>query len=149
MRLFASQPFADAPGLAWLLDDQTRQVQQADARSDQLEREMRQLAAAKSLAEERLKQCEAELAEKTARLNELQAQLDTAQEQSRIQGVHSNDDLSRLRGQVLRVLNSELPILQDVLIALDRDPPKVAVAREYLGSVVEKLNKEISRIKER
>jgi len=149
VRLFASQPFADAPGLAWLLDDQARQVQQADARADQLEREMRQLAAAKSLAEERLKQCEAELAEKTARLNELQAQLDAAQEQSRIQEVHSNDDLSRLRGQVLRVLNSELPILQDVLIALDRDPPKVAVAREYLGSVVEKLNKEISRIKER
>lgn len=149
VRLLASQPFADVPGLTWLLDDQARQVQQADARADQLEREMRQLAAAKDQAEERLKQCEAELADKTARLHELQAQLDVAQEQSRIQEVHSNDDLSRLRGQVLRVLTSELPILQDVLIALDRDPPKVAVAREYLGSVVEKLNKEISRIKDR
>ncbi|MBD1294344.1 hypothetical protein IDX03_30020, partial [Pseudomonas aeruginosa] len=142
-------PFAEVPGLAWLLDDQARMVQQADGRADKLEREMRQLAAAKSLAEEQLKACEAELADKTARLNELQAQLGAAQEQSRIQEVHSNDDLSRLRGQVLRVLNSEMTILHDVLIALDRDPPKVTVAREYLGSVVEKLNKEIGRIKDR
>lgn len=149
VRLLASQPFADVPGLTWLLDDQARMVQQADGRADQLEREMRQLAAAKSQAEEQLKACEAELADKTARLNELQAQLGAAQEQSRIQEVHSNDDLARLRGQVLRVLNSEMPILQDVLIALDRDPPKVTVAREYLGSVVEKLNKEIGRIKDR
>lgn len=149
VRLLATQPFADVPGLTWLLDDQARLVQQADARADQLEREMRQLAAAKGQAEERLKACEAELAGQAALLHELQAQLDAVQEQSRIQEVHSNDDLSRLRGQVLRVLTSELPILQDVLIALDRDPPKVAVAREYLGSVVEKLNKEISRIKDR
>lgn len=149
VRLLASQPFADSPGLTWLLDDQMRMVQQADARVDQIEREMRQLAAAKSHAEEQLRACEAELAEKAALLDELQAQLDAAQEQSRIQEVHSNDDLSRLRGQVLRVLNGELPILQDVLIALDRNPPKVAVAREYLGSVVEKLNKEINRIKDR
>lgn len=149
VRLLASQPFSDVPGLTWLLDDQARLVQQADARADQLEREMRQLAAAKSQAEEQLKACEAELADKTARLNEFQAQLGAAQEQSRIQEVHSNDDLSRLRGQVLRVLNSEMPILQDVLIALDREPPKVTVAREYLGGVVEKLNKEISRIKDR
>ncbi|EPO6703939.1 hypothetical protein ACUDWF_003129 [Pseudomonas aeruginosa] len=75
VRLLASQPFAEVPGLAWLLDDQARMVQQADGRADQLEREMRQLAAAKSLAEEQLKACEAELADKTARLNELQAQL--------------------------------------------------------------------------
>jgi hypothetical protein len=149
VRLLTSQPFGDVPGLTWLLDDQARMVQQADARADQLEREMRQLAVAKSQAEEQLKACEAELADKIARLDELQAQLGAAQEQSRIQEVHSNDDLSRLRGQVLRVLNSEMPILQDVLIALDREPPKVTVAREYLGSVVEKLNKEISRIKDR
>lgn len=149
VRLLASQPFANVPGLTWLLDDQARMVQQADARADRLEREMRQLIAARSQAEEQLKACEAELADKAARLVELQAQLGAAEEQSRIQEVHSNDDLSRLRGQVLRVLNSEMPILQDVLIALDREPPKVAVAREYLGSVVEKLNKEISRIKDR
>lgn len=149
VRLLASQPFSDVPGLTWLLDDQARLIQQSDARADQLQREMRQVAVAKSQAEEQLKACEAELADKTARLNELQAQLGSAQEQSRIQEVHSNDDLSRLRGQVLRVLNSEMPILQDVLIALDREPPKVTVAREYLGSVVEKFNKEISRIKER
>ncbi|HBO5516277.1 TPA: hypothetical protein L4559_005207 [Pseudomonas aeruginosa] len=149
VRLLASQPFGDVPGLTWLLDDQARMVQQADARADQLERELRQLAVDKSQTEEQLKACEAELADKTARLDELQAQLGAAQEQSRIQEVHSNDDLSRLRGQVLRVLNSEMPILQDVLIALDREPPKVTVAREYLGSVVEKLNKEISRIKDR
>lgn len=149
VRLLTSQPFGDVPGLTWLLDDQARMVQQADARAEQLEREMRQLATAKGQAEEQLKACEAELADKTARLDEIQAQLGAAQEQSRIQEVHSNDDLSRLRGQVLRVLNSEMPILQDVLVALDRDPPKVTVAREYLGSVVEKLNKEITRIKDR
>ena len=61
--------------------------------------------------------------------------------------MHSNDDLSRLRGQILRLFDSELPVLQDVLTALDREPPKVGVAREYLGSVVDNLGKEISRIK--
>lgn len=149
VRLLASQPFGDVPGLTWLLDDHARIVQHADSRVEQLERDMRHLAAAKSQAEEQLKAYEIELSDKTARLDELQAQLVAAQEQSRIKDVHSNDDLSRLRGQVLRVLNSEMPILQDVLIALDRDPPKVTVAREYLGSVVEKLNKEIGRIKDR
>lgn len=147
IRLLASQPFGDAPGLAWLLDDQARQVQQAEARADQLERELRQLEVVQSQVEEELKAREALLAEQGEQLRELQAQLETAREQSRIQGVHSNDDLSRLRGQVLRLFDSELPVLQDVLTALERDPPKVGVAREYLGSVVENLSKEISRIK--
>lgn len=147
IRLLASQPFGDAPGLAWLLDDQARQVQQAEARADQLEREMRQLEAVKVQVEEELKAREALLADQGEQLRELQTQLDAAREQSRIQGVYSNDDLSRLRGQVLRLFDSELPVLQDVLTALERDPPKVGVAREYLGSVVENLNREISRIK--
>lgn len=147
IRLLASQPFADAPGLAWLLDDQARQIQQADARADQLRRELRQLEVSKAQTEKELKAREAMLGEQGDRLYELQAQLDAAKEQSRVQSVHSNDDLSRLRGQILRLFDSELPVLQDVLTALDREPPKVGVAREYLGSVVDNLGKEISRIK--
>ncbi|MGP5352567.1 hypothetical protein [Pseudomonas helleri] len=147
IRLLASQPFADAPGLAWLLDDQARQIQQADARADQLQRELRQLEVSKAQTEKELKAREAMLGEQGDRLYELQVQLDAAKEQSRVQSVHSNDDLSRLRGQILRLFDSELPVLQDVLTALDREPPKVGVAREYLGSVVDNLGKEISRIK--
>lgn len=147
IRLLASQPFADAPGLAWLLDDQARQIQQADARADQLQRELRQLEVSKAQTEKELKAREAMLGEQGGRLYELQVQLDAAKEQSRVQSVHSNDDLSRLRGQILRLFDSELPVLQDVLTALDREPPKVGVAREYLGSVVDNLGKEISRIK--
>lgn len=147
IRLLASQPFGDAPGLAWLLDDQARQIQQADARADQLQRELRQLEASKAQTEKELKAREALLGEQGDRLCELQAQLEAAKEQSRVQSVHSNDDLSRLRGQILRLFDSELPVLQDVLTALDREPPKVGVAREYLGSVVDNLGKEISRIK--
>lgn len=147
IRLLASQPFADAPGLAWLLDDQARQIQLADARADQLQRELRQLEVSKAQTEKELKAREAMLGEQGDRLYELQAQLDVAKEQSRVQSVHSNDDLSRLRGQILRLFDSELPVLQDVLTALDREPPKVGVAREYLSSVVDNLGKEISRIK--
>lgn len=147
IRLLASQPFADAPGLAWLLDDQARQIQLADARADQLQRELRQLEVSKAQTEKELKAREAMLGEQGDRLYELQAQLDAAKEQSRVQSVHSNDDLSRLRGQILRLFDSELPVLQDVLTALDREPPKVGVAREYLSSVVDNLGKEISRIK--
>ncbi len=147
IRLLASQPFADAPGLAWLLDDQARQIQLADARADQLQRELRQLEVSKAQTEKELKAREAMLGEQGDRLYELQAQLDAAKEQSRVQSVHSNDDLSRLRGQILRLFDNELPVLQDVLTALDREPPKVGVAREYLSSVVDNLGKEISRIK--
>lgn len=147
IRLMISQPFSDAPGLAWLLDDQMRQTQQADTRADQLQRELRVMETAKSQVEEALKARDILLAEQEVQLYDLQAQLDTAKEQSRIQGVHSNDDLSRLRGQVLRLFDSELPVLQDVLTALDRDPPKIGVAQGYLGSVVENLSKEITRIK--
>lgn len=147
IRLLASQPFADAPGLAWLLDDQARQIQLAEARADQLQRELRQLEVSKAQTEEELKAREVLLGEQGDRLYELQEQLETAKEQSRVQSVHSNDDLSRLRGQILRLFDSELPVLQDVLTALDREPPKVGVAREYLGSVVDNLGKEISRIK--
>ena len=147
IRLMISQPFSDAPGLAWLLDDQVRQIQLADTRADQLQRELRVMETAKSQVEEALKARDILLAEQEVQLYDLQAQLNTAKEQSRIQGVHSNDDLSRLRGQVLRLFDSELPVLQDVLTALDRDPPKIGVARGYLGSVVENLSKEITRIK--
>jgi hypothetical protein len=147
IRLLHSLPFAESPGMTWLLDDQVRQLQQANAKADHLQHELTQLEKTKRQLEHDLKACEDQLADQGNKFSRLQEQFDAATEQVRLQNVYSNDDLSRLRGQVLKLLSSELPLLQDALTALERDPPILDAARDYLGGVVENLRKEITRIK--
>lgn len=77
----------------------------------------------------------------------LRKQLDAAREKERVLGIHTRADQQLQKGRTLRILEGEIPILADCLKALERDPPKVAVAKEYMGSVLQKLSNELAELK--
>lgn len=77
----------------------------------------------------------------------LRKQLAIAQEKERVQGIHTRADQQIQKGRTLRILEEEIPILADCLTALERDPPKVAVAKEYMGTVLQKLSNELTELK--
>lgn len=128
----------------WFHDQTVRTQNQADHYRQRLEsterhtRELDELLAAKK--------------EETAGLNQqiesLRAQVDAAGEEIRVHKVHSKDDLERQRSRTLRALEDEIPVLADCLTALNRDPPKVEVAKEYLGAALDKLNNELRALRE-
>jgi hypothetical protein len=80
-------------------------------------------------------------------INELTKKLDEASEKERVLGIQTRDDKQKQRGRTLRILESEIPLLADCLTALDRDPPKVKIAKEYIDLVLQKLSKELVEIK--
>ena len=77
----------------------------------------------------------------------LRIQLDAAHEKERVQGIHMRADQQSQKGRTLRILEEEIPILGDCLKALERDPPKVEVAKHLMGSALEKLSNELSELK--
>ena len=60
---------------------------------------------------------------------------------------HWKDDYEQLRGQVLRRLNDELPLLVDGLHALRRDPPKVHIMIDHAERAIEGLESEVKRLR--
>lgn len=77
----------------------------------------------------------------------LRIQLEAAHEKERVQGIHMRADQQSQKGRTLRILEEEIPILGDCLKALERDPPKVEVAKHLMGSALEKLSNELSELK--
>lgn len=77
----------------------------------------------------------------------LRKQLDAAHEKERVQVIHTRADQQKQKGRTLRILEEEIPMLADCLTALERDPPKVAVAKEYMGTVLQKLSNELAELK--
>jgi hypothetical protein len=82
-----------------------------------------------------------------AQINELRKQLDETSEKERVLGIQTRDEKQKQRGRVLRILEGEIPLLADCLTALDRDPPKVEIAKEYIGLVLQKLSNGLVEIK--
>jgi uncharacterized coiled-coil DUF342 family protein len=82
-----------------------------------------------------------------AEIEALRKQVADAHEKERVQGIHMRADQQFQKGRTLRILEEEIPILADCLKALERDPPKLLVAKEYVGSVLEKLSKELNDLK--
>lgn len=82
-------------------------------------------------------------------LSALRAQLLATEEEVRVLKVHSKDDLERQASRTLRALEDEIPVLTDCLTALNRDPPKVEVAKEYLGTALDTLNNELKILREK
>lgn len=80
-------------------------------------------------------------------INELSKKLDEASEKERVLGIQTRDEKQKQRGRTLRILEREIPLLADCITALDRDPPKVEIAKEYIDLVLQKLSKELVEIK--
>jgi len=82
-------------------------------------------------------------------LHAREAALEQYQEQARVKSIHHNDDVHQLQSRINRLLQAELQLLRDALVALQRDPPKVPVALDYLDEAITNIDKEANRLKER
>ncbi len=114
-----------------------------------------------AIAQHRVDSLSDELAEKNAlldldrseidgvneQMNSLREQLNATHENARVQEIHMLADQHAQKGRILRILEEEMPILADCLKALEREPPKVGVAKEYIGTALEKLNKELNQLR--
>jgi hypothetical protein len=88
-----------------------------------------------------------EIQDLNEQIKELRKKLDEASEKERVLGIQTRDEKQKQRGRTLRILEGEIPLLADCLTALDRDPPKVEIAKEYIDLVLQKLSKELVEIK--
>jgi hypothetical protein len=120
--------------------DVRNQLSLSQARANQLEALVREKQATLDSKENEIKALKTEI-------EILREQIAAAHETTRVQGVHMRSDLDKQRNRTLRVLDDEIPVLADSLTALEREPPKIAVARDYLGSAIDKLNEELRLLK--
>ena len=126
--------------------DQTIQVQK---QAEQYKQRLDSLQLQKQELDESLSAKKNEIILLNEQLSTLQLQVDANVEEIRILKVHTKDDLERQKSRTLRTLEDEIPVLADCLTALTRDPPKLEVAKEYLGTALDTLNKELKALGEK
>lgn len=107
------------------------------------------LQSQKQEVDELLTTKELEIASLNQQLSGLREQIQATEEEVRVVKVHSKDDLERQAGRTIRALEDEIPVLTDCLTALNREPPKVEVAKEYLGTALDTLNNELKILREK
>jgi len=76
-----------------------------------------------------------------------QLQIKQTNETQRVEKIHLQDDQRKQKGRTLRAIEEELPMLQDALKALEREPAKVAVAKDYLGRALDNLSNELEQLR--
>lgn len=81
-----------------------------------------------------------------AKVAQLEQSLETERNNSKITQTHLHDDLEQQRTRVLRRLKSDSELLNEGLIALRRDPPKVKVMDDHAERVADSLRQEIKRL---
>ena len=147
--LIQKMPFGKLPGVRGLLEQHERHAASMAANIQRLER----LVDGQQL---QIAQLQAELGEvqqrNTALENNLhvsEAALEQYQERARVKSIHYNDDVHQLQSRINRLLQAELQLLRDAHVALQRDPPKVLVALDYLDEAITNIDKEANRLKER
>jgi hypothetical protein len=131
--------------LRWSIEQTIHVQNQADhfrLRLDSLQSQQQEV-------DELLATKEVEIAGMNRQLAGLRAQVLAAEEEVRVLKVHSKDDLERQASRTIRALEDEIPVLTDCLTALKRDPPKVEVAKEYLGTALDTLNNELKILREK
>lgn len=88
-----------------------------------------------------------EIRELKEELASYQAKISEVHENSRVLKIHLKDDLRKQKGRTLRALENELPMLQDALKALEREPAKITVAKDYIGRALDNLNNELEQLR--
>lgn len=76
-----------------------------------------------------------------ARVQELEQALQQEKKRAQAASAHLEDDKHRLRSKVTKVLKSEVPRLEEALIALQRDPPKLHIVSHYVDETLGRLKK--------
>ena len=126
--------------------EQTIHVQK---QADHCRLRLESLLSQKQEVDELLTTKEREIASLNQQLSGLREQIQATEEEVRVLKVHSKDDLERQASRTIRALEDEIPVLTDCLTALNREPPKVEVAKEYLGTALDTLNNELKILREK
>lgn len=141
-------PFGKLTGVRSLLEQHERHTASMASNIQRLER----LVDSQQL---QIAQLQAELGESQQRntaleenLHASEAALAQYQEQVRVKSIHHTDDVHKLQSRINRLLQAELQLLRDAHVALQRDPPKVPVALDYLEEAITNIDKEATRLKE-
>ena len=137
------EAFSISSLMQWYADQSRYDKDVADMARRKVDNLTEQLEETKGL----LAAAQSEIEGLSEQVDSLHKQVKAAHEKERVQGIHSRADQQFQKGRTLRILEEEIPILSDCLKALERDPPKILVAKEYMGSVFEKLSKELNALK--
>ena len=136
-----SQANADFSPLGWL----SHQIENTKARQssdlERLERDVKRLTAERDEARQAHTALRHEHDALLARVEELEQALHQEKQNAKTTSVHLEDDKHRLRSQVTKALRSEVPRLEEALIALQRDPPKLHIVSHYVDKTLGKLKK--------
>ena len=82
-----------------------------------------------------------------AQVDHLTVEIESAKRAHENEKAHMRNNYEELRGRVLRRLREELSLLDDGLLALRRDPPKVHVMEDHAERAIDGLKREMERIK--
>jgi hypothetical protein len=136
-----SQSTADFSALGWL----SRQIENTKASQsselERLKRDVEQLTAERTRAQEEIDALRHERDTLLGKTGELEQALQQEKQSAQTTIVHMEDDKHRLRSQVSKALKSEVPRLEEALIALQRDPPKLHIVWPYVEETLEHLKK--------
>ncbi|UYG08060.1 hypothetical protein [Halomonas sp. M4R1S46] len=136
-----TQNAADFSPLGWL----SRQIENTRAsQASELERlgkDVERLAAERDQAQQEIAALRQERDTLLGKTGELEQRLHQERQNAQTASVHLEDDKHRLRSRVTKVLRSEVPRLEEALIALQRDPPKLHIVSPYVEETLEHLKK--------
>lgn len=80
-------------------------------------------------------------------INKLTSEIAVINEAQRVAISHTDADQSLERGRIVRLMGGEIKILEDCKAALQKDPPKAAVAHELLNNVIKRLQAELLNLR--
>ncbi|GAA3893114.1 hypothetical protein GCM10022228_00240 [Halomonas cibimaris] len=139
-----AQASTDFSPLGWLSlqIENTRTRQASDL--ERLERDVERLTNERDQARQAHSALRREHNALLARVKELEQSLHHEKQNAKTTSVHLEDDKHRLRSQVVKALRSEVPRLEEALIALQRDPPKLHIVSHYVDETLGQLKKILS-----
>ncbi len=139
----------DRYGLAALLGWFFERFEQEKARNNYLAAQKTKSETECQTAKDELRLAFEKISNLEVQLNATQTELASEREQRRIDCIHQKDAQEQQRVHTLQVLESDIQLISESLVALTREPPKAKVAQNYMTSVFESLNEEIKYLKER
>ena len=97
--------------------------------------------------QDRVTQLEIDLKSARADVAVLSKTLDSTKRDHDNERAYLRDDYEQMRGRVVRRLREEVALLNEGLHALRRDPPKVHVMEDHADRAIDRLKRELERLK--
>jgi hypothetical protein len=136
-----TQSSADFSPLGWL----SRQIESTRASQfselERLQRDVERLTIERTQALDEIEALRRERNTLLGKTSDLEEALHLQKQDAQHASIHQEDDKHRLRSQVTKALKGELPRLEEALIALRRDPPKLHIVSHYVEETLDHLKK--------